>query len=436
MNTIVPLRRSPTDVLLELGGGANPIVHPRCMGGRDINSDVRACTLPDGRLTTDLVFDLNEPLPIKDGEFDGVISRYSIEHLSWRKVRQLVSEMFRVIKPGGHCLVITADVEAQVEWIKNHPNGWDGKPFFDSASCVLFGDQDYPENSHKCYFSHQVAREMFTEAGFEIDILQGYGDRSTDLILVATKPIQEEEPEAKVQQPVLLATPTIAAALTPISQSTYERFESALVRMFTREGDTVLDVGAHIGHYTLMLADCVGTTGNVIAFEPFAPSRTLLEKNIESAGLASRVDILPFALSDADGESPLYLNPTNSDDNHLWSKDGWAHVPVECRRLDSLMSIDSRINLVKIDTQGAEMRVLRGMKSILDAQERVVVFVEMWPLGMRYMDDSLEEFSNFFAGWRHAFMIWEKPPKLVPINSLDGLVEPGTSHFVNLIFVK
>lgn len=511
----VAMRNRPDDRLLELGGGACPIVRPACQGGRDVNADIRPAAGPDGRPAVDVTCDFNAPLPFADGEFDGVVSRYAIEHLSWRSVRAFVAEMYRVVKPGGLCTVITANTEAQFEWIRNNPDGWDGRPFFESASCVLFGDQDYPENAHKNFMSLTEAARLFREAGFADIVTQPFGARHTDLVLSARKPdsplpaapapargtqlpqppaadkpllskvsketasawkgsfvIDADDPIPRYRhtapagasgapggegrfvgeevrdlsastinvrvggRDMLLYHPQLDTVSAALVRGDYELFESQCMRLLTRPGDTAIDIGAHVGHYTMLLAEAVGVGGQVIAFEPFGLSNTILGRNVRAAGFDDRVTVMPYALSDADGASSLYINPHNSGDNHLWSKEGYHCVRAEVRRLDALLDPSSRVDIVKIDTQGAEMQILRGMRNLLDAQKRVTVFVEMWPLGMKAMDATMEEFGDYFAGWQQAYIIWEDPPKLVPITKLDDLVKPGSSHFVNLIFAK
>lgn len=167
---------NPGDRILELGGGDNPIP------GVEVNVDIR----PGPR--TSFTADFDEPLPITSDEWDVVVSRFVIEHLSWRKVRQFVAEIFRILKPGGRAHVITADTEAQWRWIKDNPEGWDGKDFFDSASCILFGDQDYEDNTHKNFMSPEICTALFTAAGFESVLTSAFGERQTDLLVEAVKP--------------------------------------------------------------------------------------------------------------------------------------------------------------------------------------------------------------------------------------------------------
>lgn len=178
---IIP-QRTPGMKVIELGGGANPLVHPHCLGGSDIAVDVRICHNAQGQQTVDFAADFNEPLPITSDEFDAVISQFCLEHVSWRKVGQFLKESCRILKPGGKAVFITANTEAQMQWVLNH-NEWD-----DHSSCILFGDLDYPENSHKNALSPTYAVKLFTEAGYEKVTTQPYGELATDMVIEAWKP--------------------------------------------------------------------------------------------------------------------------------------------------------------------------------------------------------------------------------------------------------
>lgn len=174
---MIDLHKLPGQKIIELGGGDNP--HPQC----DVNVDVR----PGPK--TNFTADFNEPLQIQSDEWDGVYCQFVIEHLSWRKVSQFVAEIFRILKPGGMAVLITANTEAQMRFIAKNPNGWDGKNSFESNSCLLFGDQDYPENSHCNFMSPKLVHGLFQGAGFLDISTQPFGERGTDLLILAKKPV-------------------------------------------------------------------------------------------------------------------------------------------------------------------------------------------------------------------------------------------------------
>lgn len=155
------------DKVIELGGGNRPYFRP--------NLDVRSGE------NIDIVADFNEPLPLKDNDYDGVFSCYCIEHLSWRKVRLFIAEVFRILKKNGKAVFITANTERQMKYVLNHDE-WN-----DDCSCIIFGDQDYPENSHRNSLCPRYAIKLLTEAGFSNVVVLPHGALGTDMIIEAEK---------------------------------------------------------------------------------------------------------------------------------------------------------------------------------------------------------------------------------------------------------
>lgn len=186
---MIQINKTPGQLVLELGGGGNP--HP----ASDVNVDVRSGPM------VSFVADFNKPLPISSNEFDAVICQYVLEHLSYRNVVAFLKEVFRVLKPSGRALFTIPNTKAQIRWMIEHPEGWDGRDFFSSASGLLFGDQDYEENAHKCYFDPETVNNLFLKAGFSTAITTEYGERDTDLFVDAqaykpSPPVEENKEEA------------------------------------------------------------------------------------------------------------------------------------------------------------------------------------------------------------------------------------------------
>lgn len=156
-----------SEPVLEVGGGAVPSFRP--------NMDVRP--LP----TVDIVANLEEPFPIPDGSYGSVFGHYVIEHLSWRTVRPFISECHRVLLPGGKCVMVTANTEAQCI------RAIDEDCWTDEISSLLFGGQDYPDNTHKNALSPEYAVRMFKECGFYDVTIHPHPVSDTDMIIEARK---------------------------------------------------------------------------------------------------------------------------------------------------------------------------------------------------------------------------------------------------------
>lgn len=186
---MISLRKNANERCVEFGGGARPLLRPECQGGNDVCVDIRMCNDETGTQTVDIVTDLEKPLPMQGDEFDGAFGHYSLEHISWRNIPQFLSEVFRVLKPGGRAVFVIPNTAAQLKWIQENPDGWDGHDAFASCSNVLFGDQDYPENTHKCFFTPEIATSLFTKAGFVNVVTTPHGARHTDMVVECNKPV-------------------------------------------------------------------------------------------------------------------------------------------------------------------------------------------------------------------------------------------------------
>ena len=146
----------------------------------------------------------------------------------------------------------------------------------------------------------------------------------------------------------------------------WEPHLSGLARALVRPGDHAVDVGAHVGTWTLLLASLVGPSGRVVAFEPFEPSAARARAAVLAAGVADRVRVITSAVGDRVGRASLY----GGSDTMLTSL-----VPIEDARasdvpLTTLDDLDDeRIDFVKIDTEGLELAVLRGARRRLGPRD-------------------------------------------------------------------
>src|SRR4051812_36357932 len=94
----------------------------------------------------------------------------------------------------------------------------------------------------------------------------------------------------------------------------YEETEARLFEQSIRPGDVVVDVGGHIGYYTLLAARAVGATGHVYAFEPERGNFALLAENVAANGYADRVTAVNKAGMAGDRELRHYRLPRNPGD--------------------------------------------------------------------------------------------------------------------------
>ncbi len=146
------------------------------------------------------------------------------------------------------------------------------------------------------------------------------------------------------------------------------------------KGAAVADVGAHFGYFTLLAAHLVGSEGRVFAFEAGPATFEVLRTNVERE---AQVRALHMACSDKAGEVAFYEFPVAwSEYNTLrpeqYARASWSskvrprRVVVPAMPLDDALN-DQSIALVKIDVEGAEARVVKGMQGLLVRHQPVVV---------------------------------------------------------------
>lgn len=153
--------------------------------------------------------------------------------------------------------------------------------------------------------------------------------------------------------------------------------EYELLSSFLSEGDWAIDVGANIGHYTKGMSDLVGARGRVIAFEPVADTFALLAANARNYR-HQNVTLLNAAASDKTAITGISVpRLSNGLFNYyeatlVSNGDGF---PVMTFALDSL-ELPGAVRLVKIDAEGHELSVLKGMSQLL-ARDKPPLIVEV-----------------------------------------------------------
>jgi FkbM family methyltransferase len=162
----------------------------------------------------------------------------------------------------------------------------------------------------------------------------------------------------------------------------FEWRERRFVNAFLERGDIFVDVGANIGLFTVIGSHCVGKTGHVFAFEPTSLSFQRLVRNIE-LGNNDNVTALQVALSDRTHQAKLTVSLDGYDAwNSLTSPtagNNFSEELVECDTWDSFArnnGLVDNVNLIKIDVEGWENRVLSGASECLSRDDAPVLLVE------------------------------------------------------------
>jgi FkbM family methyltransferase len=145
-----------------------------------------------------------------------------------------------------------------------------------------------------------------------------------------------------------------------------------------KAGATAIDIGAHIGYYTLLLAKCVGPAGRVISFEPLPVNLSLLRKNVQLNDL-QQVQVKAQAVFSRNEELTITVpdHAPNSGEASVLPVEGATQFRVAATTLDSFCSSTGcRPDFLKMDVEGAEYDVLLGAKETI-AQSRPKMLIEL-----------------------------------------------------------
>jgi FkbM family methyltransferase len=156
-------------------------------------------------------------------------------------------------------------------------------------------------------------------------------------------------------------------------------------------GDVCVDVGAHIGYYTLLASRRVGASGHVYAVEASPRVFRVLSWNLRR-NAQTNVSAFHAAAGASSGSGVLYeapgpnastssMSPRMLEAPHGAPADEFAPTVVRIVALDDLVPVDAhhRVRVVKVDVEGYEVEVLSGMRSLLRAGGDISVFVELSP---------------------------------------------------------
>jgi FkbM family methyltransferase len=144
-----------------------------------------------------------------------------------------------------------------------------------------------------------------------------------------------------------------------------------------RSGSTVLDVGAHVGEWTLLFSELVGESGRVISFEPDPVARASLEKNLEMNGI-SNVQVEEKGVSDKAGKALLAAERFGSGLSSIVPPQGRGthHKAVEVATITLDQYCETHgisPDWIKIDAEGAEPLILRGMQHLIKTARPSVI---------------------------------------------------------------
>lgn len=191
-----------------------------------------------------------------------------------------------------------------------------------------------------------------------------------------------------------------------------------------RDGDNAVDVGAHIGFFTLLMSRLVGQYGHVAAVEPGSNNLPMLRQHLES-NRVSNVTIYQQPLWSKPQPVTFWLNSDNAGGNALFDPANWwsndksranpQPIAMQSDTLDRVAG-GKTIRLIKIDTEGAEQHILAGAAETLE-RDHPYVLVELNPHGMLqagYTAETMRAYMDQFGYSLFFLHADDRIPSLIP----------------------
>jgi len=166
------------------------------------------------------------------------------------------------------------------------------------------------------------------------------------------------------------------------------QYEPETTRLFERlikPGMAVLDIGAHVGYFSLLAAKQAGPSGRVFSFEPHPDNYSLLIKNVKENAYETITTVNQGA-SATSGNSTLHQSRLDNGRHSIYRQDllQQGSVPISTTSMDDFFGVIDwpKIDLVKIDVEGAELDVLSGMAGLLERCRDIRLIVELNPVSL------------------------------------------------------
>ena len=198
---------------------------------------------------------------------------------------------------------------------------------------------------------------------------------------------------------------------TCFTQGVWEPHVERALRQIIHPGDTTFDIGANIGYFSAVMAQCVKPNGKVFSFEPVPTTFRQLVTGLTASGFQN-VTAFPFALGAESGEFAMNHDPNfpGGDSLYQWNTVHETNhaIQIHVRTLDALVEDGSvpQPDVIKIDIEGHEMAALQGARTLLTEAQPLIV-MEFNKNLATLAGWSLQEMSDMLrsCGYQHFYLL-------------------------------
>ena len=201
----------------------------------------------------------------------------------------------------------------------------------------------------------------------------------------------------------------------------YEFWKTRLFFDIVREGMTIIDAGVNKGYYSLLFAKLMNDKGQILSFEPDIGNCFWFNKSIQANKYKS-IKLYQCALSESDSEAIFYPG----------KKSGWGSLRsshetdlqkktmvVKTKKLDTILQEEgiSRVDIIKIDVQGADLLMLKGARKFLEANPKLKIAMDVDVKG----EEERQQLFDLLTSY--GFKISKIGKKLEPIERIDETIK-------------
>jgi FkbM family methyltransferase len=225
-------------------------------------------------------------------------------------------------------------------------------------------------------------------------------------------------------------------------QNINEKHEMKVFKKIVKPGMTIFDIGANIGLYTTKASKLVGLEGQVHSFEPDQKNYQILQSKTKEQ---KNLKINNVALSNENGQHDLFIDAINPG-NHSFSKENLyknqVSISVPTTTLDEYVEKNKleKVDVIKIDVQGAEYLVFSGARKTL-SKFPVTIIMEFWPDGIKKVGNNPDDLIKLLHDLGYKFEILKKGYGKKEYIEFNDLIEntkkwSDPTDYVNLLVTK
>ena len=152
------------------------------------------------------------------------------------------------------------------------------------------------------------------------------------------------------------------------------------IKNFIKEGDVVVDIGANLGYYALLESRIVGSKGIVYAIEPSPSNVDGLNENIKLNGYTN-IECFTIGIGDKKEIAKMFISPHSNLNSLVIQKNKKiiGNIYIQITTLDDFLKGKKQPDFVRMDVEGYEYNIIKGMDGLLNSKKPLKIFMELHP---------------------------------------------------------